>query len=468
MNDPLQEHLLACLRNGPCVALVDPAQVPGLPEVGQRVLLIRIDTEETRAALETARGPHFGWAYADPRGETTTAQVPWTALLGISGPYAKNQRLIAFRPRPELPRWLGSDAEGALRRAFEQIRQADPDPRQLPGWRFVFGVDGPRPTSKAAAAQDLVATGPVTAFIRTGVPGFLMDPAFNPNAVSLAAHLAPTTIKITPEGLEARLITPAGTATGYLRAPWAAVAGLQDPTTGRGWFWPADLPDEVAAGLPPELIAEREATLQSRTLDDVPPAADPPGHPLGPPVAAPFFELPAPRERDKRKALMLAQRRGGALLLIDPRASGARVPGHFAGLPFLVVPQALPAEVGFTNFKATGVYIQTDLPDFDGVPRRLTLTWNSIFAISNLGGAPALNAWPRDYPPEVREALSRWSNDPPPSPLGDEIELPPGLEPAWTIDTRDGYPTFAIRQPLGPVEGTSRPTLTLEVRLPTG
>lgn len=134
------------------------------------------------------------------------------------------------------------------------------------------------------------------------------------------------------------------------------------------------------------------------------------------------------------------------------------------------VAEGLPPELGGVWPEITGLYVRATLPDFNGVPRRLTLPWNAIFAVATNEGGLCVHAWPEDDPEIIRRALRDGHQLAETGTLPDEPGFDgPGLmrAPALGLVQEDVGMCVVLLQPLGPAdEAGNRPTLTLELRLP--
>jgi hypothetical protein len=234
---------------------------------------------------------------------------------------------------------------------------------------------------------------------------------------------------------------------------------MQDMNTGVGWFWADDLPDGLLAGLAPEL--------------DPASVAGQPGLPLLPPPPLPLLALPAAPESDKRRAIQACQRQGGAILLVSTRAEGVDLPGDFNGAEMVAVLLGLPAEFGPARTEITGLFIRTMMPDFNGIPQRLTLPWNSIFAACTNEGSLRVHTWPADYPPSVEALLrtARQVREAGHAPV-DAVPFPqtadtPVDAPSLSLTVQDGHIRALLLQPMGPVgpDGV-QPRLELEFMFP--
>ena len=436
--DAVRHHWLQALQFGNTRAVCDCAH-PAMrgPQAGcDAFLVLHPVTEAEQAALEAGEAEGFEW----PHGADERAFIPWAAVLAVTFPQGPDQFGVVIQET--LPARFGKDAPFILRRALHEVLKVARQPEVL--WSFFPGPGADQP-DKRSALEALLADPTAFLFVAvtTKTSGLIVQPP-QPTQRGL------TTFLLAREGLKLNGVFVEGHqlgSTGRVRVPWGAIGALQDGR-GRGWFWPADLPEGLSA------------RFDGRR-----------GVPLRQVAARPLVTLPPLQMHDKFQAVQACRQAGGAVLLVDPRAEGAVVPGDFGRLPFLAVPLDAPEGMEVAAPRVTALFIDAALPDFTGQVRRLRLPWNALFAIATHDAPNRLYAWSQDYPAELHEALGEAAaleaaeaDEALEAAEPAEVPVPRGA--VWGLHRDGGQIAVFVRQPVGPLVDDQQPVLELSFRLP--
>ncbi|GEM_PF-3150803 len=473
----LQHLLVAGLRLGPAVAVIDPDHdgVEGLPDMcrGRPVVLRWAFATELKA--DRTDNDNFSYVYGADR-QRREARVPYKSLLAVIGATEGGQRARGIR-RTDLPTWLSDSKGGAenleamLNALFEG--RSTKQPGGGVQWRFqvpddpsTIDPDRCQADKRAALRWLLDRDGANTVLMidHTAAGARLDWPIAGPVTQCPLQRTAPFgDLQVT--GIDVRwTLQPPGQMKRRFRVPWGALLAMQDVRDGSGWFWPADFPDagfHAVFGKFPAYEALRPFRGVPFNYRMVKATAD----------LNPVFLSPPP-EVDKRVAIEACQALGGAVIIADRRADRVQLPGEWGEVPIIAVPLRLPGLKA--DAKITGLFVETNMPDHTGRIQRVRLPWRSIFAVATNEGGLHVQAWPDDYPAGIRKALDAAVELHETGEVAERegLERPAegeGLPDAGVALGRseDGRIVLVLRQPVSPeIEPGKRHVLQMEFMLP--
>ncbi len=426
------------------VLCIDPTfqSVLGMPaDVGQRVVMVQLTAPPWK-------NPRYDIALMLPYSvgedlEPETAILPWQAIFAIIRRDHRGTAAVNVN-HPGIPAWLGEGKAGL--RALGQLLAGEGlvPPEAAPGglpWGFDVTLDrGAPPTDegpdKRQALLGLLDTDGADRVV------ILLD-ADTEDLVLPHDHTGPTEVTLPgrrygsgPDvtGLHVGLDVQLGGGKRLrVRIPWSAISAMQDPSTGHGWFWPAELPEAIAAPLAEQAPEAWELLTQRAAV------------PLEPVERPEPVWLSAPVTGDKRVALEGCMRVGPTILLVAADHPNLRTLPGLAGRPLIACASA-PGTPGL-SLEATGVGVRVTVPDAYGNHHKLRVPWDAVCAIGTNQGGLEVHAWPEAYPPEVHAAMKQVLAQPDGDDATPAVELAEGLT---FTRTEGGRAKLELHQPLGP------------------
>ncbi len=402
--EELRKRVLAYLEHGAVILLFD-ARHPdnnGLP-VRMDSHVVRVEIADSEDFVDWSDRRALLITYLDEN-RPAQAQLAWSAafyLRGKSGP----QRVEAHLVPSQVPVCFEPHRLANVERCLNQMGLG----RARPGaaeWNLnvaphVLAEDADRAgwcADKPAAVQQLL-EGPgqrAVVLIDTSHGDVVAPPGFVTHSHEewqVGAVLPWQAVTLSGPALRWREGQQAGPL--EFAVPWKRIGAVQDPLSGRGWFWPADLPAQMANAL--EQLGDVWPVLQRMT--GVPLADKPPT----PSENLKITGLSPPRPDSKRRALERLVRLGTTVVLVDTRHPGVELPAQLPGRVWLMmVPLGLPNLDPQVATSAQGFTGQ--MPDHDGKVVPVHVPWQAVMLMASTGGL-SVCVWEQDFPEEIVQAL---------------------------------------------------------------
>lgn len=392
------------LVHGPLVVLVDGGHPrhQGLPAAAHAHVL-KVDLADATDRVRLDDPTHLIVEYQDEE-VTRIARLAWAAVFFVAG-RAEPDKVRRLLLHDRLPACFEPDRAANVNRLLNQMGLGVGRPG-APEWNLrvtpqTLSNDGDRDDwcpDRREAVETLLARdgGKAIVLVDRTSSGLQVPelPQLSGQAEFMVGRAMPG-FQVDTEGESLAWSQPGPGARLEFRLPWHAVGAVQDPESGRGWWWPAELP--VPFRKPLEDMEELWPVL--RRLD---------GIPLAPPAPMPrenvsVLSLLAPMPTDRATAVQRLARMGVAVVLADAHHPDLRLGDTLPGRArVLMVPLNLPGSPSELQIDDDGFW--TRMPDHDGRPVRVYVPWTAVFLAAPADGSRT-GVWPDAYPEAVRTAL---------------------------------------------------------------